>query len=70
MIENNESMNFNTSHMKFTTRLGNTQSAKASSFEGWTNQKLTLKEMQRKDYLFLDSDVSAIFDELLKMKLF
>ncbi|KAH0665732.1 hypothetical protein KY285_026938 [Solanum tuberosum] len=63
-------MNVNASHVKFTTRMGNTQSAKANSFEGRTNQKLTLKEIQRKDYPFLDSDVSAIFDELLEMKLF
>ena len=62
-------MNINTSHVKFTTRLGNTQSAKATSFEGRTNQKLKLKEMQQKDYLFLDSDVFAIFVELLDMKL-
>ena len=34
------------------------------------NQKLRLKEMQQKDYPFLDSDISAIFDELLVMKLF
>ena len=68
--ENKESLNVNTSHVKFTTRLGNTQSAKATSFEGRTNQKLKLKEMQQKDYLFLDSDVSAIFDKLLEMKLF
>ncbi|KAH0734304.1 hypothetical protein KY285_010011 [Solanum tuberosum] len=69
-IENKESMNVNASHVKFTTKVGNTQSAKANSFEGRTNQKLTLKEMQQKDYPFLDSDVSAIFDELLEMKLF
>ncbi|KAK4718324.1 hypothetical protein R3W88_016662 [Solanum pinnatisectum] len=53
--ENKESMNVNASHVKFTTRVGNTQNAKATSFKGRTNQKLTLKEMQRKDYPFLDS---------------
>ena len=63
-------MNVNTSHVKFTTRLGNTHSAKETSFEERMNQKLKLKEMQWKDYPFLDSDVSAIFDELLEMKLF
>ena len=68
--ENKESMNVNASHVKFTIRVGNTQSAKMNSFEGRTNQKLTLKEMQRKDYPFLDSDVSTIFDELIEMKLF
>ncbi|KAH0636782.1 hypothetical protein KY285_036491 [Solanum tuberosum] len=55
--ENKESMNVNASHVKFTIRVGNTQSAKANSFEGRTNQNLTLKEMQRKDYPFLDSDM-------------
>ncbi|XP_015064659.1 uncharacterized protein LOC107009851 [Solanum pennellii] len=70
-IENKESMNVNTSHVKFTTRLGNTQSAKSTSFERRKNQKLTLKEMQRKDYdIPWFHDVSAIFDELLEMKLF
>uniref|UniRef100_M1DX51 Retrotransposon gag protein n=1 Tax=Solanum tuberosum TaxID=4113 RepID=M1DX51_SOLTU len=68
--ENKESMNVNASLVKFTTRVGNTQSTKTTSFEGRTNQNLTLKEMQRKDYPFLDSDVFTIFDELLEMKLF
>ncbi|KAL0329303.1 UNVERIFIED_CONTAM: hypothetical protein Sradi_4917000 [Sesamum radiatum] len=32
-------------------------------------RKLTLKEMQAREYLFLDSDVSGIFDDLLEANL-
>ncbi|KAK4400680.1 hypothetical protein Sango_1174100 [Sesamum angolense] len=32
-------------------------------------RKLTLKEMQAKQYLFVDSDISRIFDDLLEVNL-
>ncbi|KAL0352209.1 UNVERIFIED_CONTAM: hypothetical protein Scaly_1609600 [Sesamum calycinum] len=35
----------------------------------WPQRKLTLKEMQAREYLFLDSDVLGIFDDLLEANL-
>lgn len=63
-------MNINASLVKFTTKVSNMQSVKMTSLEDKTNQKLTLKEMQQKNYLFLDSKIATIFDELIEMKLF
>lgn len=68
--ENIESMNINISLVKFTTKVSNIQSIKITSLEDKTNKKLTLKEMQQKNYPFLDSEIAAIFDELFEMKLF
>ena len=68
--ENKESMKVNVSYVKFTTKVGNRQSAKATSFKGRPNQKLSLKEMQRKAYTFLNLDIFALLDELLEIKLF
>ncbi|KAH0658129.1 hypothetical protein KY285_026659 [Solanum tuberosum] len=39
------------------------------TFQGLSNQKSTLREMQEKEYPFFDSDVPEIFDELLELKL-
>ena len=40
-----------------------------NDFPASLNKKSTLREMHGKTYLFLDSDVSVIFDELLKLKI-
>ena len=60
-------MKVNVFYVKFTTKVGNRQSAKATSFKGRTNQKLTLKEMRRKDYSFLNSGIFENFEELFHM---
>ena len=66
--DNKESMSVNVSPAKFTTNKGVKQNMR-TTFQARPNQKSTLKEMQVKKYLFLDSDVSKIFDELLELKL-
>jgi len=40
-----------------------------TNFQACSDQKSILREMQEKEYPFLDSDVSDIFDELLQLKL-
>ncbi|GAA0170940.1 hypothetical protein LIER_25091 [Lithospermum erythrorhizon] len=48
-------------------------SFRTKKVKGWPDlgkkKCLTLKEMQKKDYPFLDYDVPSMFDELLKAKL-
>ncbi|XP_059316492.1 uncharacterized protein LOC132067311 [Lycium ferocissimum] len=66
---NKESMNVNASPVKFTTKVSKKQSMKATSFQDNKSRKSTLKEMQEREYPFLDSDVPEIFDELLELKL-
>ena len=61
-------MSVNVSPLKFTTNEGVKQNVRMI-FQARSNQKSTLKEMQGKKYLFLDSDVSKIFDELLELKI-
>ncbi|KAH0642361.1 hypothetical protein KY290_033954 [Solanum tuberosum] len=39
-----------------------------TNFQACSDQKSILREMQEKEYPFLDSDVSDIFDELLELK--
>ncbi|KAF3658802.1 putative TMV resistance protein N-like [Capsicum annuum] len=51
-----------------TTKVSTKQSMKTTS-RARPNQKLTLKEMQEKEYSFLDSDVAEIFNELFEHKL-
>lgn len=46
--ENKESMNVNTSPVKFTTKVSKKQSVKMTSLVDKANRKLTLKEMQEK----------------------
>ncbi|XP_070039747.1 uncharacterized protein [Nicotiana tomentosiformis] len=67
--ERNEAMNVNTSPVKFTTKVSKKQSMKCTSFQDKTSGKLTLKEMQEKEYSFMDSDVPAIFEEFLELNL-
>lgn len=38
------------------------------TFQECLNQKATLRDMQEKEYPFLDSDVIEIFDEFLELK--
>ncbi|KAH0636172.1 hypothetical protein KY289_036087 [Solanum tuberosum] len=59
-------MNVNVSPVKFTTKEGKKQSVR-TNFQARSNQKSILREMQEKEYPFLDSDVSEIFDELLEL---
>ncbi|KAH0636561.1 hypothetical protein KY289_036476 [Solanum tuberosum] len=66
--DNKESMNVNVSPVKFTTKEGKKQSVR-TNFHVHSDQKSILREMQEKEYPFLDSDVSDIFDELLELKL-
>ncbi|KAH0636367.1 hypothetical protein KY289_036282 [Solanum tuberosum] len=61
-------MNVNVSPVKFTTKEGKKQSVR-TNFQARSDQKSILREMQEKEYPFLDSDVSDIFDELLELKL-
>ena len=63
-----ESMNVNVLPAKFNTKEGTKKNVRMNLQER-LNQKLTLREMQEKEYPFLDSDVSDIFDELLELKL-
>lgn len=66
--DNKESMNVNVSLINFTTKEGKKQSVRMN-FQARSNQKSILREMREKEYPFLDSDVSANFDELLELKL-
>ena len=59
-------MNVNVSPVKFTTKEGKKQIV-WPNFQARPNQKLILREMQEKEYPFLDFDVSEIFDELLEL---
>ncbi|XP_070045979.1 uncharacterized protein [Nicotiana tomentosiformis] len=45
------------------------QSVKSTSFQDKPSGKLTLKEVQEKEYPFLDSDVPTNFEELFELKL-
>ncbi|KAH0665903.1 hypothetical protein KY285_027109 [Solanum tuberosum] len=53
--------------VKFTTKEGKKQSVRRN-FQAHSDKKLILKKMQENEYLFLDSDISDIFDELLELK--
>uniref|UniRef100_M0ZYK5 Retrotransposon gag protein n=1 Tax=Solanum tuberosum TaxID=4113 RepID=M0ZYK5_SOLTU len=66
--DNKESMNVNVSLINFTTKEGKKQSVR-TNFQARSNQKSILREMREKEYPFLDSDISANFDELLELKL-
>ena len=61
-------MSVNVSPAKFTMNEGVKQNVR-TTFQARSNQKSTLREMQKKEYPFLDYDVSEIFDELLELKL-
>lgn len=61
-------MNITLSSAKFTANEGMKQNVRMT-FQASLNKKSTLREMHGKTYLFLDSDVSVIFDELLKLKI-
>ena len=66
--DNKELMSVNVSPTKFTMNKGVKQNVR-TTFQARSNQKLTLREMQGKNYPLLDSNVSEIFDELLELKL-
>ncbi|XP_070017644.1 uncharacterized protein [Nicotiana sylvestris] len=65
--ESKKSMNVNASPLKVTTKVSKKQSVKTTSLQDKVGRKLTLKEMQAKEYTFLDADVPAIFEELLEL---
>ncbi|KAL0449510.1 UNVERIFIED_CONTAM: hypothetical protein Slati_1507400 [Sesamum latifolium] len=64
-----EAMAVNTTPFKLRGKLNDTSGEKKDAPQERWPRKLTLKEMQTKQYPFLDSDVSGIFDDLLNANL-
>ncbi|KAL0434198.1 UNVERIFIED_CONTAM: hypothetical protein Slati_2754100 [Sesamum latifolium] len=60
-----ESMAVNTTPFKLLGKSNDMSGEKKDALQERRPRKLTLKEMQTKQYPFLDSDVSGIFDDLL-----
>ena len=65
--DNKESINVNLLPAKFTKKEGTKKNVRMN-FQARSNQKSILREMQEKEYPFLDSDVIEIFDEFLELK--
>ena len=59
--ENKESMNVKVAPLKVATKLSNNQTVKRKTSQNYVGRKLSLKEMQEKEYPYMDSDVPAIF---------
>ncbi|KAI3457318.1 hypothetical protein Pfo_013981 [Paulownia fortunei] len=66
---NKESMAVNVAPINFKGNTNDKSGEKKDTPQERGQRKLTLKEMQAKQYPFLDSDVSGIFDDLLKENL-
>ncbi|KAI3453509.1 hypothetical protein Pfo_010172 [Paulownia fortunei] len=66
---NKESMAVNVAPIKFKGNTNDKSGEKKDTPQERGQRKLTLKEMQAKQYPFLDSDISGIFDDLLKENL-
>ena len=66
--DNKESINVNLLPAKFTKKEGTKKNVRMN-FQARSNQKSILREMQEKEYPFLDSDVSDIFDEFLVLNI-
>ncbi|KAL0463425.1 UNVERIFIED_CONTAM: hypothetical protein Slati_0230100 [Sesamum latifolium] len=64
-----EAMAVNTTPFKLRGKLNDTSDKKKDAPQERWPRKLTLKKMQTKQYHFLDSDVSGIFDDLLNANL-
>lgn len=63
-------MNVMAAPLKVATNLGNNQIVKITTSQNSAERTLSLKEMQAKEYPFIDSDVTTNFEELLALKLF
>ncbi|KAI3465910.1 hypothetical protein Pfo_022573 [Paulownia fortunei] len=68
-VPNKESMAVNVAPIKFKGNTNDKRGEKKDTPQERGQRKLTLKEMQAKQYPFLDFDVSEIFDDLLKENL-
>ncbi|PIN21577.1 hypothetical protein CDL12_05717 [Handroanthus impetiginosus] len=64
-----ESMAVTTAVIKLRGKTANASDKNKDTSREWGQRKLTLKEMKSKQYPFLDSDVSGIFDDLLNANL-
>ncbi|CAA0822242.1 Unknown protein, partial [Striga hermonthica] len=67
--QNKESMMINAMPVKFKEKAADKAIEKKDVPKETEQRRLTLKEMQAKQYPFLDSDVSCIFDDLMEAKL-
>ncbi|CAA0821418.1 Unknown protein, partial [Striga hermonthica] len=67
--QNKESMTINVVPVKFKGKTVDKAVEKKDVLKKTEQRRLTLKEMQAKQYPFLDSDVSGIFDDLMEAKL-
>ncbi|CAA0841591.1 Unknown protein, partial [Striga hermonthica] len=67
--QNKESMTINAMPVKFKGKVADKTIEKKNVPKETEQRRLTLKEMQAKQYPFLDSDVSGIFDDLVEAKL-
>ncbi|KAI3463687.1 hypothetical protein Pfo_020350 [Paulownia fortunei] len=66
---NKESMAVNATPIKFKGNTNDKSGEKKDTPQEMRQRKLTLKEMQAKQYPFLDSNIFGIFDDLLKANL-
>ncbi|XP_073120324.1 uncharacterized protein [Henckelia pumila] len=64
-----ESMTVNATPVKVKGNINDKSNGKKEIYQEKGQKKLSLKEMQSKQYPFLDSDVSGIFDDLVKANL-
>ena len=67
-FSNKESMTINTTPRKIATKVSQKITEKLDSFQNKSARKTILKEMQGKEYLFLESDLQGMFDDLHKEK--
>ena len=60
-------MNVKAAPLKVATNLRNNQIVKSKTCQNNAGQKLSLKEIQAKEYPFIDSNFPAIFEEILAL---
>ncbi|KAH0641994.1 hypothetical protein KY285_032858 [Solanum tuberosum] len=63
-------MNVKATPLKVSAKLSNNQIVKSTTYQNNASRKLSLKEIQAKEYPFMDSDDLTIFEDLLAFKLF
>ncbi|XP_027170498.1 uncharacterized protein LOC113770278 [Coffea eugenioides] len=68
-LSNKESMTINTAPMKIATKVSRKVTEKLDPYQNRSIRRPTLKEMQEKEYPFLESDLQGMFDDLFKEKL-
>nr|XP_027067664.1 uncharacterized protein LOC113693306 [Coffea arabica] len=68
-FNNKESMAINTAPMKIATKVSRKITEKLDSSQNRSVRRPTLKEMQEREYPFLESDLQGMFDDLFKKKL-